>query len=129
VIDTDRSTSKHGVMPNYAIAGRQLCPKWKHSHTTDYGFGLSSDKAESSMVLMHNGSEQEWIATFFTSANELWFNVLEPWHGCMHSNAFRPVLADGAVWKMRGRIYYHNGTLDEMVEKYDVALASLEKEC
>ena len=128
ILDTDRSTSKNGVMPNYAIAGQPLCPKWRDSHTTDYGFGLSGDRAESSMVLMHGESKREWIATFFTSANELWFNVLEPWHGCMHSNTFKPTLEAGETWRIRGRIYYHDGTLEEMVEKYESAMKVMEHE-
>ena len=127
VVDTDRSTSKNGVMPNYQVTGTPLCPKWEHSHTTDYGFGLSPDTAESSMVLMHNGNNRAWVATFFTSANELWFNVLEPWHGCMHSNAFRSILPHKQTWKIRGRIYYHNGTLEEMVEKYEKAITAMER--
>ncbi len=128
VIDTDRSSSKLGVMPNYAIDGTPLCPKWRETSSTDYGFGLSDDRAESSMVLTHTGTEREWLATFFTSANELWFNVLEPFHGCMHSNAFRSVLASGETWKLRGRIYFHEGTLDEMVEKSKRALAAMESD-
>lgn len=81
------------------------------------------------MVLLHSGTEREWIATFFTSANEVWFNVLEPWHGCIHSNAFYPVLQDSHTWRIKGRVYYHNGTLDEMVAKYSAAMTLMEGEC
>ena len=84
---------------------------------------------KTAMVLLNNGTDREWIATFFTSANELWFNVLQPWHGCMHSNAFRSSLADGDTWRIRGRIYYHDGTLEEMVEKYGAAIDVMEGQC
>jgi hypothetical protein len=129
IIDTDRSASTNGVMPVYPVKGTHRSPTWEMSQSTPYGFGLSNDEVESSMVLLHNGTEREWIATFFSSANEVWFNVAEPWHGCIHSNAFCPVLPDSHTWRIKGRMYYHEGTLDEMVAKYATAMALMKTEC